>query len=66
MLKVTEMVVEKNCKHVVKYKAIGDNPAISNVYVEKTAFPDGMPDKLFIAVSEDPISTDDRKDKKGK
>lgn len=50
-----EMTTEKKCKSCVKYRSPDDEAAMSNAYIENTAFPGGMPAKVFIVISDEPI-----------
>lgn len=55
-----ELNKEKDCKHSVQYKAKEASAAITSVYLMRTAFSE-MPDKIFVAISEDPITVGDEK-----
>lgn len=46
------MTKEKDCKHVVKYSTDDEEAIVQNVYVAKTAWPGGMPDKIAVFVQQ--------------
>lgn len=46
-----KMTVGKECKHSVRYESSDPDAAISNVYLSKKAFPDGMPEAIEVRVA---------------
>lgn len=44
------LVQEKPCKHSVKYNTTEFGKGVDNVYVNRTAFPDAMPEKVKVTI----------------
>ena len=52
--KQVEMMKVSDHKRTVKYETSDPNAVVSNVYLSRS-FAGEMPNKIFVAVSEDPI-----------
>lgn len=48
-MKTVKMVRGKDCKHSVVYTAVGDNPAVTSLYVMRSAF-ENMPSEIEVTI----------------